>query len=402
MQLWDFIFNHRIHLYFLFGVFIWSIWLTKIILASRYKPIESDFKATTSVIVPIYKEKPEVLRRCLSSILKNHPDEVIACVDYRDPLCERIAREFEPRVRVEIIPVKGKRQALAMGIEKAKSEIVVLADCDTIWTKGVLKNLLEPFKDVKVGGVCARNVVFEPINTVRRLANWLEDLRFKIAFPAQSVCRVTAVLSGRTSAYRREYVLPMLPELVNETFLGKPCVSGDDGRLTYLTLKAGYETVYQSSALVYTDVPTVKGSEFRGFLKQRIRWWRNSSRRITRGIYEGWIFRRSPMLAFSMISNLISPLFLSIVLLEAAYRAFWAGEIVPPELLRLGIFLLGITITRGIRSFPHLSDKKSDLLLLPLYALMAILLLFPVRLYSFFTMNVQGWLTRTDPKFFPH
>jgi hypothetical protein len=41
-------------------------------------------------------------------------------------------------------------------------------------------------------------------------------------------------LSGRTVAYRRSVALEVLPELVNETFFGRPCVSGDDGRLTWL------------------------------------------------------------------------------------------------------------------------------------------------------------------------
>ena len=81
-----------------------------------------------------------------------------------------------------------------------------------------------------------------------------------------------ACLSGRTAAYRRSVVIPLLPYLEREIFLGKLCISGDDGRLTWLVLGSGYKTVYQANARAVSMFP----DSLRAFLKQRVRWSRNS------------------------------------------------------------------------------------------------------------------------------
>ena len=48
---------------------------------------------------------------------------------------------------------------------------------------------------------------------------------------------------------------PVLENLENEFFLGRRCVAGDDGRLTWLVLASGYKTVHQSSARALSMFP---------------------------------------------------------------------------------------------------------------------------------------------------
>ncbi len=62
--------------------------------------------------------------------------------------------------------------------------------------------------------------------------------------------------------------------LEHEFFLGLRCVSGDDGRLTWLVLASGYKTVRQSNARAMSMFPDTGCA----FLKQRLRWSRNSYR----------------------------------------------------------------------------------------------------------------------------
>ena len=69
-------------------------------------------------------------------------------------------------------------------------------------------------------------------------------------------------------------MLKVLPHLEHEFFLGRRCIAGDDGRLTWLVLASGYRTVYQSTAHALSMFPTT----FRAFCKQRVRWSRNSYR----------------------------------------------------------------------------------------------------------------------------
>ena len=58
--------------------------------------------------------------------------------------------------------------------------------------------------------------------------------------------------------------MPVLDNLENEFFLGKRCIAGDDGRLTWLVLASGYTTVHQSSAKAISMFP----SSFKAFVKQ--------------------------------------------------------------------------------------------------------------------------------------
>jgi hyaluronan synthase len=53
-----------------------------------------------------------------------------------------------------------------------------------------------------------------------------------------------------------------------------------------------------------------------------------------------------------------------------------------------------VVVGRGIRGLSHLRRRPSDILLLPLVTLVVIFIALPIKLYAFFTMNKQGWLTR--------
>src|SRR5207247_6248636 len=152
-------------------------------------------------------------------------------------------------------------------ISEATGEIVVLSDSDTKWAENLLEEILKPFSDPEVAGVGAKqNVDHFEDSLVWRIENWLLDLRYIDFVPGMSVDGVVNCLSGRTAAYRRSLLLPVLSELVGETFLGKKCVGGDDVRLTQLMLIQGYKTVYQRTAEAYT----VYSGGFGSFVRRKI------------------------------------------------------------------------------------------------------------------------------------
>ena len=109
--------------------------------------------------------------------------------------------------------------------------------------------MLRPFADPRVGGVTPRQAVFDPgDNPVRRLADWIEDIRYHLTVPAQSVFGQVGCLAGRTIAYRRTAFEPAVARLVRQTVLGVPQHVGDDRVLTSELLRGGWRTVYQSTA----------------------------------------------------------------------------------------------------------------------------------------------------------
>ncbi|RKS71339.1 cellulose synthase/poly-beta-1,6-N-acetylglucosamine synthase-like glycosyltransferase [Motilibacter peucedani] len=371
------------------GVLVWALWLYRFVLSRRAKPVVNDFRTTTSVIVPSYREDPEILLRCLESWLAQDPTEVLIVPDVADTETIEALDSF-PDPRLQVIPFahRGKRSALGVGIRASRGELLVFADSDTLWTPGLLEAVQMPFADEGVGGVSTQQNVYQRTSSIwRRVADWLVNLRYLDYVPAMGAKGAVACVSGRTAAYRRTAVVPVLEHLEHEFFLGKRCVSGDDGRLTWLVLASGYRTVHQSSAKALSMFP----DSLKGFTKQRIRWSRNSYRTYLTALWKGWLWRVPFVTKVTVLQILLTPLTmaLTVTYLVASRLDFSSGVG-----HGIGLAAAWLLVGRGIRGVSHLRRHPQELLLLPVVALVVVFIALPVKAYAFVTMNKQGWLTR--------
>ena len=368
------------------GLLSWSVWLVRVILSRRYKPVPVGYRTTTSVVVPAYREDPETIVRCAKSWLAEEPTEVIVVPDVADEEVVAALRALGD-LKLRVIPFahEGKRSALGVGIRAATSEVIVLADSDTEWVPGLLAAIEAPFEDPKVGGVGTRQNVYRPETSVwRRLANWMIDIRYLDYVPSQARAGAVACLSGRTAAYRRSAVIGVLGHMEHEFFLGRMCISGDDGRLTWLMLAAGYKTVYQSTARTLSMFPDRPWP----FYKQRLRWSRNSYRCYLTAIWKGWLWRQPLITQLTVLQFMFTPLTMGIALAYLGHWIFHPGQFIAT------IALSWLLIGRSIRGLSHLREQPRDILILPLVALATISIALPVKVFAILTMNRQGWLTR--------
>lgn len=371
------------------GIVVWSLWIYRFVLSRRAKPVVNDFRTTTSVIVPSYREDPQILLRCLHSWLEQSPSEVIVVPDIDDDeAMAALAEVDDPRLRVLPYKHQGKRSALGVGVRAARSELLILVDSDTWWTSGLLEAVQMPFADERVGAVSTQQNVYERTSSIwRRIADWLVNLRYLDYVPAMGAAGAVACVSGRTGAYRRAAVLPVIEHLEHEFFLGKRCVSGDDGRLTWLVLASGFRTVHQSSAKALSMFP----NSLRGFTKQRIRWSRNSYRTYLTALWKGWLWRVPFVTKVTVLQILLTPLTMGITLVYlVASRLDFSSGIGRGIAFGAAWLLVG----RGIRGLSHLRRHPQEVLLLPVIALVVVFIALPVKVYALFTMNKQGWLTR--------
>jgi cellulose synthase/poly-beta-1,6-N-acetylglucosamine synthase-like glycosyltransferase len=373
----------------LVGALSWSVWLTRFTLSRIYRPVPPGYSASTSVVVPSFREDPDILDRCLESWLRENPDEVIVVPDVGDEeVIRRLHRRAKTDPRLKVLPIvhDGKRSALGAGIRQARYDILVLSDSDTNWEPGLLAAVLAPFSDPEVGGVGTRQNAYLPRTSIwRRIADWMIDVRYLDYVRAQSRAGAVACLSGRTVAYRRAAILPVLANLEDEFFLGRRCVSGDDGRLTWLVLASGYKTVYQSTARAISMFPD-KG---RAFFKQRLRWSRNSYRCYLTAMWKGWLWRQPFICQLSVLQVMLTPLTMGFAL---TYLIVW---VLHPTALVAIIAVSWLLVGRGLRGISHLRERPSDIWLLPVVAVLTIAIALPVKLYAFLTMNTHGWLTRS-------
>jgi len=374
----------------LLGLISWTAWLVRQYVGAGYNPLVNEHRETTSIIVPVFREDIEVLKTCLDTWLANGPEEIILVIDFSETAIIEHAVQWaqhEPRIRSIIAHKPGKRHALALGIKAAKFDVVVLSDSDTVWTGEFLANLLMGFGDPLVAGVGCRQNVYQPGNSIwRRVADWMLDVRFLHFIPATARYGSVPCISGRTAAYRREIVTPMLEDLEGETYFGRQCISGDDGRLTWLILRDGWKAGYQSSAKALTVFP----NNFSGFAKQRVRWSRNSYRCYSRAIGRGWLWRQPVITSVSVLQNLLGPFTLTLVtslLIAAVLQGEWIVAFVTTVWLLIG---------RSIKGIGHLVREPETIVYLPLITIVFIAIMIPIKFYALFTLNHQGWITRTQ------
>lgn len=376
------------------GFWRWGVWLIRKIIGARYQPLApSGYTTSTSIVTPVYNEDPQVFRNALESWLANSPNEIIAVIDYTDETCIQEFRKFEEAcattgaVTTKLIITRkpGKRAALVDGMQVANGEIIFLVDSDTNWEKDVLVKAIAPFEDPEVGGVTTRQNVLEPKTVAQRLFDLYLDIRYleEIRFLAAAGDAVTCI-SGRTGVYRRSAVLPLLDDLLHETFWGQAVIAGDDKRLTNLVQARGWKVRYQESARVYTPGFPRVGQ----FIRQRVRWARNSWRADLRAIFSRWLWRR-PVLAFHSIDRLFQPL---TTLVAPTYLVL---SIIHRDWFTSIVILFWWMISRTVKIWMHLRRRRSSVMILPIYIVFTYVFAL-IRIYAFFTMNHQSWVTRWD------
>lgn len=370
------------------GIVSWGFWVVRKILAATARPVRNDFRTTTTVVVPSFHEDPDVLIRCLRTWVRQGPSRIIIVLDVADTEAQqRIEALGIPNVDVVMFVHRGKRSALGVGIRMVDTELIVFVDSDTAWGDGMLAAVQMPFIDPAVGAVSTRQNVYLPRSSVwRRVADWIIDLRYTDYAPAMGRFGGIICASGRTAAYRRDVIQPRVEDLEHEIFFGKECVAGDDGRMTWLVLSQGFRVTHQDSARALSMFP----GTFRAFVKQRVRWSRNSYRCYVTAIRHGWVWKVPLISQITMMQILLTPftMFVALAYIVLSVRA-------EQPLLGLVLAIVWLFVGRGIRGMSHLWRRPENVVLLPLVTVVIIFVALPIKVYALFTMNKQGWLTRS-------
>lgn len=380
------------------GIWRWTYWVVRKACAALYRPRIVPWPKgipplTTSIVTPVYNEDPAVFKEAMESWIRNGVDEIIAVIDssnthhiidfekqYRN-------KSLKTKCRMIVTPKPGKRAALCDGIEHAKGDIIILVDSDTIWDDTVLAKTIPYFSDSRIGGATVAQRIQNPDNTANVMFDILLWTRYTEEVPfLLGTGRAFNTLSGRTAFYRREAIFndyhDNIHALRHEFFLGTRGISGDDKRLTHLIISQGWHTAFVLGPTVYT--PGLNSTK--KFLKQRLRWIRNSWRADLRAVGKGWVWSH-PALAIFMIDRFVQPVFMLIgpVVMVIA--------LVYQEWLFAGILLAWWIISRFIRIFGYFRRYPKRIRYLPAYILYGYINAI-LKIYAFATLLEHSWATR--------
>jgi hyaluronan synthase len=241
-----------------------------------------------------------------------------------------------------------------------------------------------PFANPAVGGVSTRQNVYNPRGFLQRVNDMYLDYRYFDEIPAQTrMGRAVSCISGRTAVYRRRLLMEVSADFMNETFLGVPCMSGDDKRLTSLILARGHKAVLQRSARVWSTFPGTPVT----FFRQRLRWARNTWRSDLRALFlDRWVWRY-PFLAFTMLDKAIG----SFTLLFSP--CFMTYAILREDWTFVSLLASWWWLSRAVKMLPHLRRRPLSFFLIPPFVLLSFAMAL-VKLMALLTIRKQRWLTR--------
>ncbi|WP_294156164.1 glycosyltransferase [uncultured Clostridium sp.] len=360
-------------IYFKFNkmLYLYSI-IAAVFLLSRYffgmlykpVPIDIDFTPSVSIIIPCFNEEKWISRTILSCINQDYPVdklEVIVVDDCSsDNSVEKIketidtlyneAERFETKKRLKYFVQKqnkGKREALARGVKESKNELVVFVDSDSFLDPFAVRNLVQPFKDPKMGGVSGRTDV---ANTYTNTLTKMQSVRYYIAFrvmkAAEGFFDSVTCLSGPLSCYRKSIVLENVDAWLNQRFLGQKATFGDDRAMTNFVLKK-YRTGYQDTAICSTIVP----NKYKVFIKQQMRWKRSWLRE---SIMAGkFIWKKEPFMMVFFYVGLLVPILAPVVVVYNLIYVPITHRIFPTT------FLVGLLMMSLMMSFAQMLLRKS-------------------------------------------
>ena len=396
-------FNKWLYLYSIITAFFL---LSRYLFGALYRPvkIDPDFTPGVTVIIPCFNEEEWIQRTIQSCINQDYPVdklEVIVVddcstdrsVEKANEIIEALKKESHDRYFVEgriscLVQEQnlGKRDALVRGVLEARHDLVVFVDSDSFLDPFAIRNLVQPFKDPKMGGVAGRTDV---ANTYTNALTKMQSVRYYIAFrimkAAEAYFDCVSCLSGPLSCYKKEIIMENKDAWLNQRFLGQKATFGDDRAMTNFVLSK-HRTSYQDTAVCSTIVP----NKHKVFLKQQMRWKRSWLRESL--IAGKFIWKKEPFAAVSFYMGLMVPIAAPIVVIYNLIYVPYTQHIFPTT------FLVGLFLMSMMMSMAQLLLRKSSTwiygMIFCIYYELVLLWQMPI---AWFTFWKSTWGTRMTP-----
>ncbi|MEC5423319.1 glycosyltransferase [Virgibacillus sp. C22-A2] len=227
-------------------------------------PSEHSTPPFVSVIIPAYNEE-DVIGRTIESILKsNYPNVEVIVIDdgSKDQTSLVVSRKYDANNKVFLFHKNngGKASAINLGVRKAKGDIFIAIDADTIVSPDSISMLIRHFSDKNIAAVSGNVRVGNKRNLLTSWQHIEYVTGFNLEKRAFATLNCVPVVPGAFGAWRKE-VVEELGYFSDETL-------AEDTDLTLKIIRQGHKVVIDEQAYAYTEAPAT----IRDFLKQRFRW----------------------------------------------------------------------------------------------------------------------------------
>lgn len=376
-----------------------------------------------SVVIPIYNQKSmigSVIDAVFMSTYKNI--EVIAVNDGSKDGTKKVLDSLKskyPALKVIHKENAGKRKAVGAGFAASKGNYIVFIDSDSIIHRRAIEQFVKTFaSNDRIGAVVGNARAWNAqTNLLTKLQAVWYDVQFNIHKTCESVFGLVICCSGCLCAYRRESISEFIPRWVEAKV-----IIGDDRELTsFVTAKPWskpellshfaqrrlekasryddaedriltaqtliqWRAVYVASAVVFTDVP----ENFRGFIKQQVRWKRGYLR--AQFFVSSFFWHNNPIMVFIFYLEFMASLTMPIVIFAVfIYEPFIMGEYIFTIFFVLAHLLTGTMEALDSR---FRNPRDSTWKYKPLMNILSSLVLSWLVVYSWLTLKTDKWGTR--------
>ncbi len=242
-----------------------------------------------SIIIPSYG-RADVLNDCLKSINKIKSElrdyEIIIVNNNNDKKIEKETSKVCKRYSLNIIEINahkgvGSVKARNFGIKKAKGEIIIFFDDDTLIQKNYFINLIKTFEDEKVGAVGGaeikkqKNSIFHKI--MFKLSKtgditWSGNIISNFSQDIKQPLKVKH-LHGSNFSIRKSIIDEI--GLMDEKMLGH---YRDETEFVYRVYKAGYDVIFNPKCKVIHTATNIGGNISPDKKKDWAYWYHRNTR----------------------------------------------------------------------------------------------------------------------------
>ncbi|MCU0406383.1 MAG: glycosyltransferase [Ignavibacteriaceae bacterium] len=195
---------------------------------------------------------------------------------------------------------RGKASVLNDLAQLAKNEILVFTDANTKFEKDALLKLVSKFSDAKIGGVCGRLDLEEPIanfdRTNREKLYWMYETHLK---NLEGDLGILIAANGGIYAIRKELFIKFP---VGEAIT-------DDLYQTFGVLNQGYNFLYASDAIASEEVSQEIMMEFR----RKVRFAATNFQTLK--IFRGLLLQKKILISYALWSHKIIRWFVPLLLI---------------------------------------------------------------------------------------
>jgi cellulose synthase/poly-beta-1,6-N-acetylglucosamine synthase-like glycosyltransferase len=225
----------------------------------RHSARDGSHEPLVTILTAAYNEAEVIGENLRNKLALDYPPEKLDIIvisdestDGTDQIVEEIANAHPGRIQlIRQSPRQGKTSGLNLAVPRARGEILVFADANSIYDPGALRHLVAGFADPRIGYVTGKMIYTRPdgsisgdgCSTYMRYENQLRAWETRVG----SVVGV----DGGVDAVRKELYQPMradqLPDFV----------------LPLRVVEQGYRVAYEPRAILKEPSLTSSAQEYR-------------------------------------------------------------------------------------------------------------------------------------------